>query len=316
MLLVLILLPAMALHADATAVNELLAQLDAPDPERRETAMGELMLSTDLTDEQLAAALRSADVPEKRHRLTLIAMHRFFARMNPSVLGNIGAQADGGTGSIGIDIDARNIIRPNQVPGLTHSAMLISRTRPGFPGFAVLRPGDIVLGFDGQPFGPDLDQTDFINGIQRYSAGQTMQLEVLRNGQRLTIPIKLDSLRRLQEIHARLAEVSDPAIYPAWKDHLAAMLTDAPAPAVMQVVDPDPSRSASVHQPDVPDPAHVVPRGENLQVQVLPGGQIQIRGEIRGQLQIRNGQVIVTPPGGQPQIIAPQRQVPEPAPRD
>ncbi len=294
-LLIVALFAAPLLAADVP-IAQLIDRLDDDSPEVRQQAMSDLMLREDLTDQQLGEALRAATGPEQRHRLTMVAMQRFFARMNPS-----GAPVDEGTGSIGIDIDVRNIVRPDQHPQIQHPAMLISRTRPGFPGFAVLRPGDLVLGVNGEPFADDLDQTDFINAIQKYQVGQTMRLDVLRDGQRLEVPIKLDSLRRLQEVHARLADVPDPSMYAPWRIHLANLLdSDEPDP-VVQLVDPAPEKRREADAVEfMPDPAH------HMDVRVLPGGKIQIRGQVQGQLQIRDGQVIVIPPGGQPRVIQPQ----------
>jgi hypothetical protein len=294
-LIILALLCAPVFAADVP-VAQLVDKLDDDSPEVRQQAMSDLMLREDLTDKQLGEALRAATGPEQRHRLTLVAMHRFFSRMNPT-----GAAVDEGTGSIGIDIDVRNIVRPDQHPAIQRPAMLISRTRPGFPGFAILRPGDLVVGVNGESFADDLDQTDFINAIQKYQVGETMRLDVLRDGQRLEVPIKLDSLRRLQEVHARLADVPDPTMYAPWRIHLANLLdSDEPDP-VVKLVDPAPEKRRETDGVEfMPDPAH------GMDVRVLPGGKIQIRGQVQGQLQIRNGQVIVIPPGGQPRIIHPQ----------
>ena len=59
--------------------------------------------------------------------------------------------------------------------------------------------------------------------IQRYHAGQMMRLDVLRNGKKITVKVKLDSLRRLNDVYQiqLTSPTADPALYGPWQQHLA-----------------------------------------------------------------------------------------------
>ena len=220
-------------------ILELVDMLDDHKFANREAATTALMLRQDFDDVHMVAALRGAKTPEMRHRVTQIAMHRYFQRLNPATPGGAGD-----TGSLGVDIEPRNVIRPDQQPGLKHPAMLIGKTKPGFPAFAMLRPGDLVLSINGKTFPDDLDQTDFIGMIQQHQPGDVMNLEVLRNGNKLAIPVRLDSRQRLERVHTMILDVLDPSMYAPWQVYFANMLDmDDPDP-VIRIEFPEPSQPA------------------------------------------------------------------------
>lgn len=206
----------------------LIDMLDDDDFEVREAGTTALMLRQDFDDIHMVGALRGATSPEMRHRLTEVAMHRYFQRINP---GQGGPIPD--SGSLGVDIEPRNIVRPDQYAQLKHPAMLISKTKPGFPAFALLRSGDMIIAIAGKPFPDDLDQATFIAMIQEYNPGEVMQLTVLRRGKEVSVPVRLDSRHRLEQVHQRIMDVADPAMYAPWQVYLANMLdADDPDPVI------------------------------------------------------------------------------------
>ena len=211
------------------SLDQLIDQLDAPEYAHRESATTTLMQRDNLSDDRLARALRNADSPEQRHRLTDIAMHRFYHRMNPG-----GVPRDQGVGSIGIDLSERNTVHPDHHPGLEQTAILISGTKPGFPGYVHLRPGDLILAIDGEPFPEDLTWQDISERIKEYRAGQPITLDILRDGERRQVRFRLASYLRLSQVYNnRLPRGINPASYPPWRQHLRSMLgEESPAPAV------------------------------------------------------------------------------------
>jgi C-terminal processing protease CtpA/Prc len=204
------------------STDALLENLSSPDYETREQATTGLMTREDFNDDKLAAALRKS-AGESRQRLIRIALHRYFARLAPNEV------REDDTASLGVDISAGNIVRPEQNPLLKHPAMMISNTKPGFPAYVALRSGDLIIAVDGQSFDDNLDATDFSALIQRYKAGQSMTLDILRGGKKLTIKVKLDSLRRLNDVYQiqLTSPTADPALYGPWQQHLADLLAEA-----------------------------------------------------------------------------------------
>ena len=214
--------------SDKTLI-EVIDLLDVEEFDTREAATSALMLREDFDDIHVVAALRGAPSPEMRHRLTQIAMHRYFQRMNPS------HGRDDNEASLGVDIEGRNIIRPDQNPLLKSPAMMISRTRPGFPAFALLRPRDLITAIEGKPFSDNLDQGEFTARIKEHKPGDTVRVSVLRDGKSLIIPIRLDSFARLDQVHARTLDVPDAALYRPWQEYLAAMLDEQQPEPVIKI---------------------------------------------------------------------------------
>lgn len=237
------------------SVETLVRQLDAESFEQREAATTELMLRADLDDTQLARFLRTAaDSPERRHRLVRIAMHRYFARLEargdgfPLALEQIppgGGPAPHAAGCIGIDIHRRNVVRPDQVPALKHPALLITSTRVGFPAYALLRPGDMVLSFEGKRIGAELeDDQALVNLIKQSRAGQVVRLVVMRNGKEVPIEMRLDSLERLQGVSLMLGNTGNPESFGPWVAHLRNMAGGeaGPTPVPLDPTDDRPAR--------------------------------------------------------------------------
>lgn len=215
-------------------IESLLADLDDESFAVREAASTALMLHADLDDTRLAKAMRAAKRPEQKQRLIVIVMHRFFARLAPQ-------KGDGGgaMGCIGIDISQLNLVRPDQHPELEHTGLLVTRTRVGFPAFAQMRPGDIVLSFQGKRFGEHLeDHQAFVAAIQEHRAGDTIKMTVMRSGKVVDIDLKLDHLIRLQQVQQMLPSPDYPELYDPWRKHLKNMLGEEPAPKPIRIVPP------------------------------------------------------------------------------
>jgi serine protease Do len=79
------------------------------------------------------------------------------------------------------DVEAENLSSADGV--------MIDRVFPGMPAQkAGLRPGDVIVGFDDEQV---LDSQHFMRLIWMARAGSTVELEILRRGDRLTIPVTL-----------------------------------------------------------------------------------------------------------------------------
>jgi hypothetical protein len=211
-------------------IQTLFEQLRGNDFDAREAATEALMRRSDVTDQTLATALRKSS-GEERHRLTNVAMHLFFERLSeshelpiPNAVERSG-QAEA-VGAIGIDTPDTNLLLADQHPELTHAGWLITGTRPGFPGFVYLRPGDIITGLEGQPFTDDLDREYFIDMITQYRNNQTMKLNVLRRGKRIEVVMVISAKSRLMFVAEQLQASGDqrPQMYGPWREHLKGLL--------------------------------------------------------------------------------------------
>ncbi len=83
-----------------------------------------------------------------------------------------------------------------------YSGVLVQDVMPSQPAEGRLQPGDVILSVDGQPT-PRVD--DLQDAIQYRRPGEVVRLEVWRQGQRLTVEVKLGKRPTPEEL-ARLRE--------------------------------------------------------------------------------------------------------------
>lgn len=205
----------------ATPTDALFSKLASDDYNTREQATTDLMSAKDLTDSRIEQGFREAANPEVWHRVLRIAMHHYYAALNPN-----GEVREDEIGALGIEINKDNVIRPDQYPQiLQHPAVMITTTRPGFPAHASFRPGDLITAIEGQSFDDNLDSQDFVQIITQRRAGQQVELTMIRDGEKRTLKIRLDSKRRVEDV-AQLVATSgqDPMLYPGWQAKLATLL--------------------------------------------------------------------------------------------
>jgi hypothetical protein len=256
-----------------------LTDLDSPNPAVRDRATTDLMIRDGFGSDDLSKAMRETKTPERRLRLIRVATHRFFAAIPAR-----SAAPDHDSGSLGVnlsDVDPTNrIVRPYQCPILQTPAVLITGTLPGFPAYAYLRPGDLVTAIDGQVFPDDIDQDKFVERIKGFAPGQVMTLDLLRDGVKMRVRIKLDSKQRLTEIHSAVAR--PPELSVDLQKHLQTLIEQGQPAATIQLDFPPPPSGT---------PTAVAPQGV---IQLAPGGAI-----IRGNVIFRpgNGPVQILPDG-------------------
>ncbi len=286
--------PAAAPEAEAAsvAVQKQIADLDSPDAETRERATTSLMIRTDLPADALGTAYRAARSPEQRMRLTRIATHRFYAAQTAR------AEApDHDSASLGISIgdlpDQRRVIRPFQCPDVKTPAFLITGTLPGFPAYAFLRPGDLIVAINSEPFTDDLVAQKFTERVKSFAPGDIVTLDVIRDSKPIAVRLRLDSLHRLQDVHQMGGRIIDMA---PLQNHLQALAaTAAPNPRI-QLTFPDvPDANGAPGLPGVPN-ANGLQRNPNGDIILKNGNaQIIIRGGINGNPRINGGQIEIAP---------------------
>jgi len=173
-----------------------LERLADPDYTLRQTATHQLLTDPTLTDDDLIELVRLADLPEQRHRLTLIARHRLIDRLTH--------QRDDGRsrGCLGL---THHGVAADQTPFDAAAAVRVVSTYPGLPAYAHLQPGDLILAVNGQPLtdkaGPNAATQALVQTIQQMKCGDPVELAIVRDGERKTVEFRLSSLSVLRAIH-------------------------------------------------------------------------------------------------------------------
>ncbi len=174
----------------------LLADLDDPDWPTRQTATERLMTDPTITQEDLAAVLRDFPLTlEARHRLDRALRHRIVAGFLEEFT------KPGDPGSLGI---THPRVAVDVLPDHADPEIVVMSALPGFPAYPTLRPGDIMVRFDRQPF-PQPDQPDqpspVRDAIRRHHAGQSVVIHLVRAGQTLEVNLTLASSNALKVVY-------------------------------------------------------------------------------------------------------------------
>jgi hypothetical protein len=235
--------------------QEWLADLASDDFETRQHASGQLLTDDLLSPQDAAALFALAKTPEQRHRLMAVARHHFVERLRTARF-----PADN-RGSIGIV--PRGMSR-QQLPSLGRSAIRVVHTFPGFPGYAYLEPGDLILTVDDQsmPDNSDAEQLGqrFVSMIQNFRATDTVRFSVWRNGETLLLTFRLagsDALRALYHPHDQSLQ---PPFADEWAHFRDQMLADAQTDqAANPAQDSPPARDPKAAPPVNPPTDHESP---------------------------------------------------------
>ncbi|MEX2214702.1 MAG: PDZ domain-containing protein [Phycisphaeraceae bacterium] len=181
------------LRADVTAGD--MAALKDDDFAKRVAVTRKLLADDTLTPQQIARAYQASSSAEAKHRLMTIARHHFVRRMREQEFG----KEDPQRGALGL---THAPMTSDQMPELGKSAVIVKRTLPGFPAYATLEAGDLILAIDGEPIPPGItsDQitTMFGDRIQRIDAGKTAQFTILRDGKTLDVNVTTASHNALR----------------------------------------------------------------------------------------------------------------------
>ncbi len=207
-----------------------LQDLNATDWPTRQAAQRTLLGDAALTDAELDAMYAAATSPEQRQRLCDVALHHLLRRQR--------SVRDPGAGHGSLGISMSNIANPE--PGFSErGAVQVTITFPGFPAFAHLQVGDIIVGIEGRRFDERLSversQSYFKERIQKYRPGDEISLMVWREGELLTVQFPTANFEDLGELFntnrasAGHLPLNDP-YQRAW-DHRRAQL-EAGAPPV------------------------------------------------------------------------------------
>lgn len=182
--------------------GQLVEQLADPDYAVRASATTGLMLDETLDEPTLRQLLLDNDHPERRRRLLLIAEHHLMRAICEEVADQAPDPVNTpDTGSVGFSY---NPLLPEHNPHTDHAAVVILTTLPGFPGYALLRPGDLILAIDGASTRSSNAQSiqRWLGGaIARHRPRDTVTLTIYRNEQTLDLEVTCGSLKALNEVY-------------------------------------------------------------------------------------------------------------------
>jgi hypothetical protein len=96
-------------------------------------------------------------------------------------------------------------------------------TLPGFPAYALLEPGDVIIEFDGQAIPEKVTGAMFTNMIQTRKAGDEIGLMLVRNGETVRLRFTLGNGQALGEVYSSGGVVLAGAYQQAWRAERARM---------------------------------------------------------------------------------------------
>lgn len=196
------------------SLAERVALLDDADYSKRLAATQNLLSDSMLTVTELQALYEKSRSPEQRHRLADIVLHHFIADMLATLA------SDSGDGAIGTLLLPS--LSADYMPGLNTPAVRVGHPRPGFPAYASLLPGDLIVACNGQPFPASNNrssaQNSLVTSIKGWPLGKDINLTVLRDGVTTVLSVRVSSLDALARIYSNVDRNGLPA---DWNTYIA-----------------------------------------------------------------------------------------------
>jgi C-terminal processing protease CtpA/Prc len=184
-------------QADEPAVIDdarVLAELNDDDYRVRQAATRRLLSDETLTQEDLDRLYTQSVTPEQRHRLLLVARHHLISRMMQERYGD-----QPGQGSMGLSHHVAEVTVPADATPRT--GVLVVMTLPGFPAYALLEPGDVIVDFAGEPIPDNMTPAQFQQMIRTFQQGQQIELAVVRDNAVEHVLFRLGYSQGLGEVY-------------------------------------------------------------------------------------------------------------------
>ncbi len=194
-----------------------LAQLDDDEYFVRQAATRRLLTDETLTQEDLDRLFLASESLEQRHRLLRVARHHLLRRM---IAQRFNGPAD--PGSMGLSHVVVHL-PADEDGGEPRAGVMAALTLPGFPAYALLEPGDVIIEFDGQPIPGKMLGAAFPNMIRSRQAGQDIWLTVFRNGETERIRFRLGNGLALSEVYGTKSVALNEPYRQAWQTQRARM---------------------------------------------------------------------------------------------
>ena len=195
------------------------------------------LLRDDTIDRQvLRELLLNSKNLEQRQRLIQIAEHHIMRIVREELFG---AGNDGDArfhpASVGFSYNA---LLADENPLANRIGLIVKATMPGFPAFAYLKPGDLIVGVDGQAVPSFTGITQWLSErISRYQAGDTMRFTVVRNGKTINLTLvcaQRTALNQMYDTDAVNAASRSEAFNRIWAKAYEQLTRDLPGPAILK----------------------------------------------------------------------------------
>ncbi len=171
-----------------------LAGLGDDDYRVRQEATRQLLLDESLTADQLDALYVASETPEQRNRLLRVARHHMIRRLIEQNYGELR-----GSGSMGL---SHHVVQVTGPDGQTQqTGVMVVMTLPGFPAYAMLDPGDVIVRFAGEDMPQRMSPTQFQLLIRDHKAGEVIEIVVMRNGKPMTLDFQMSQGQALSEVY-------------------------------------------------------------------------------------------------------------------
>ena len=213
-------------------VATLVTQLDDASYVIRLKATQTLLGDESLDTQSLVPHFEKAKSLEQRHRLADIIHHRV---LSDYVKKNLN---DDGEGAIGTTLQPA--LTADYMPDLNTPAVRVGQPRAGFPAYASLLPGDLIVALDGKPFpassNPRAVESSLTTSIKGTPLGRKINVSVHRDGTTTIISIRVGSLSALRILSADNNLNSSTGIPKQWDEFVVkvpALATDAAPPATI-----------------------------------------------------------------------------------
>jgi hypothetical protein len=194
-----------------------LAQLGDDEYLVRQAETRRLLVDDGLTPGDLDRLFLASESPEQRHRLLRVARHHVLRRMIAERFKGLSA-----TGSMGL---SPMVVRvpDEEADGGSRAGVMAALTLPGFPAYALLEPGDVIVEFDGQAIPEKVTGAMFTSMIKTRKAGDEIGLMLVRNGETVRLRFTLGNGQALGEVYSSGGVVLAGAYQQAWRAERARM---------------------------------------------------------------------------------------------
>ena len=207
------------LNADDAQV---LADLGSEDFALRQYVTQRMLQDNGLTQDDLDRLFAKSQTPEQRHRLLRIARHHDIRRM---IDARFQDQASSGSMGLSHAVVRVQVAEDEKSTAESRAGIMAALTLPGFPAYATMDPGDVIIEFDGQPMPDKVTGPMFQQMIQGRRAGDTIDLTIVRSGVVDRIEMTLSNSQALGEVYHSSGVVLNSPYREQWAKTREAMLS-------------------------------------------------------------------------------------------
>lgn len=174
--------------------SAVLTALDHEDYRVRQEQTRAMLMDDSLTADDIDRMYQQAESVEQRHRLLRVARHHLIQRL---IAERFGDQA--GPGSMGLTHHVVEVNDPQTAS--PRKGVMVVMTLPGFPAYASLEPGDVIINFAGESIPDKMTPAQFQNLIKSHQSNEQIGLTVLRNGVAVDVPFRLSHNQALSTVY-------------------------------------------------------------------------------------------------------------------